>query len=85
VIALTVDAPSSATAATQLLPNQAVRAISGQPFTNCEGGMPKAEGPEEDRDEELNPAMERQYAERRRRQMGRRRVDEDTDQNVDGN
>jgi hypothetical protein len=45
--------------------------------------MPKAEGPEEDRDEKLNPAMERQYAERRRRQMGRRRIDEDTDQNVD--
>jgi hypothetical protein len=65
-----------------MLPNQAVVAISGQPFTNCEGGMPKAEGPEEDRDEVLNPAMERQYAERRRRQMGRRRIDEDTDQNV---
>jgi len=57
--------------------------ISRGPFTHCESGMPKAEGPQEDRDEVLNPAMERRYTERRRRQMGRQGVDEDPDQNVD--
>ena len=57
--------------------------ISGRPLTHCEGGMPQTEGPEEDRDEVLNPAMECSYGECRRRQMGRRGVDEDTDQKVD--
>src|SRR5580693_9033075 len=56
---------------------------TGRPLTHTEGGMPEAEGPEEDRDEVLNPAMERHETERRRRQMGSRGVDEDTDQDVD--
>jgi hypothetical protein len=45
--------------------------------------MPEAEGPEEDRDEVLNPTMDRPQTARRRRQMGRRGVKEDTDQDVD--
>jgi len=57
--------------------------ISGRPLTHCEVGIPKTEGPEEDRNEVLNPAVKCCYAEYRRRQMGRRGVDEDTDQKVD--
>ena len=45
--------------------------------------MPKAQGPEEDRDEVLNPAVESGQSECRRRQMGGCCVVEDTDQNVD--
>jgi len=59
--------------------------MSGRPFTHCEVGMPKAQGPEENRNGVLNPAMEQRYIARRRRQMGRRGVDEDPDQNVDPN
>ena len=45
--------------------------------------MPKAEGPEEDRDEVLYPAMERRKTGSSRRNMGRCCVVEDADQNVD--
>ena len=45
--------------------------------------MPKAERPEEDRDEVLNPAVERGQTECERWQMWGRCVREDTDQNVD--
>jgi hypothetical protein len=58
---------------------------TGRPFTYIEYGMPKTKGPEEDRDEVLNPAMKRRGIERCCRQMGRCGVDEDTDQNVDNN
>ena len=47
--------------------------------------MPKAKGPEEDRDEVLNPAMKRRSIECCCRQMGGCGVDEDSDQNVDNN
>ena len=50
------------------------------PFTQCEGRVPKAEGPEEDRDEVLYPAMERR---RTASNMGGCCVVEDTNQNVD--
>src|SRR5271166_1267887 len=50
------------------------------PFTHCEDRVPQAEGPEEDRDEVLYPAMERRSS---RRNMGGCCVVEDTDQNVD--
>jgi hypothetical protein len=45
--------------------------------------MPEAQGPEEDRDEVLNPAVERGQTECHCRQMGRCCVVEDTDQNID--
>ena len=54
-----------------------------RPFTHCEGRVPKAEGPEEDRDEVLYPAMERRKTVRRRRNMGGCCVVEDTDQSID--
>ena len=54
-----------------------------RPFTHCEGRVPKAEGPEEDRDEVLNPAMERRKTASSRRNMGGCCVVEDTDQQVD--
>jgi hypothetical protein len=57
--------------------------ISGRPLTHCEVGIPKSEGPEEDRDEVLNPAMECSYGQCRRRDMGSSGVDKDTDQKVD--
>ena len=44
--------------------------------------MPKAEGPEKDRDGILGPAVERCYGKRGRRNMGGSGVDEDTNQNV---
>jgi hypothetical protein len=44
--------------------------------------MPKAEGPEKDRDGILGPAMERCNAKRCHRDMGGSGVDEDTNQNV---
>jgi hypothetical protein len=44
--------------------------------------MPKAERPEKYRDGVLNPTMQRRYAKRRRRQMGRSGVDEHANQNV---
>jgi hypothetical protein len=44
--------------------------------------MPKAEGPEKDRDSILGPAMERCYGKSSRRQMGGSGVDEDTNQNI---
>jgi hypothetical protein len=54
-----------------------------RPFTHCEGGVPKAERPKEDRDEVLNPAMERRKTANNRRNMGGCCVVEDTDQQVD--
>src|SRR5208283_3173218 len=54
-----------------------------RPFTHCEGRVPKAERPEEDRDEVLNPAMERRKTASNRRNMGGCCVVEDTDQQVD--
>jgi hypothetical protein len=45
--------------------------------------VPKAEGPEEDRDEVLYPAMERRKTGSSRRNMGGCCVVEDADQNVD--
>ena len=47
--------------------------------------MPEAQGPEENRNDVLNPAMEQRYTARRRRQMRRCGIDEDPDQNVDPN
>jgi hypothetical protein len=47
--------------------------------------MPKAEGPEEDRDGILNPAVQRCYAKRGRRQMGGSGVDEHANQYVYNN
>jgi hypothetical protein len=44
--------------------------------------MPKAERPEKYRDSVLNPTMQRRYAKRRRRQMGRSGVDEHANQYV---
>jgi hypothetical protein len=45
--------------------------------------MPEPQRPQEDRDEVLNPAVERRQTECRRRQMGGCCVVEDTDQKVD--
>lgn len=45
--------------------------------------MPKAEGPEEDRDEVLYPAVERRKTGSSRRKMGECCVVEDADQKVD--
>jgi hypothetical protein len=59
--------------------------LSGRPLAHCESGPPKAQGPEQNGDRVLNPAMERSKAARRRRQMGRRGVDENSDQNVNRN
>jgi hypothetical protein len=59
------------------------RGRSGCPFTHREGGRPKAQRPEKDRDEVLCPAVERREIARRRRQMRRCRVKENPDQNVD--
>jgi len=56
---------------------------SGRPLTDWEGWVPEAQGPEEDRDEVLNPTVERGRSECHRRQMGGCCVVEDTDQNVD--
>jgi len=61
------------------------RRRTGRPSGNREGRSPEAQGPEEDRDEVLNPAMQRVQTERRRRQMGGCGVDEDTDQDVNHN
>ena len=44
--------------------------------------MPKTKWPEENRDEVLNPAMERPRSSSSRRQVGRCCVEEDADQNV---
>jgi hypothetical protein len=44
--------------------------------------MPKTERPEKDRDRILNPAVQRRYAKRGRRQMGGSSVDEDANQYV---
>jgi hypothetical protein len=44
--------------------------------------MPKTQRPEKNRDYVLNPAMERRHIASSRRQMGRRCVEEDTDQDV---
>jgi hypothetical protein len=44
--------------------------------------MPKAKGPEKDRDGILGPAMERSYGKRSRRNMGGSGVDEDTNKNI---
>jgi hypothetical protein len=57
-------------------------ASSNRPFTQCQERVPKAEGPEEDRDEVLNPAMERRKTGSSRRNMGGCCVVEDADQNV---
>jgi hypothetical protein len=54
-----------------------------RPFTHREGRLPKAERPEEDRDEVLNPAMDRRQTASSRRNMGGCCVVEDTDQQVD--
>ena len=54
-----------------------------RPFTHCEGRVPKAEGPGQDRDQVLSPAMERSQTASSRRNMGGCCVVEDTDQNVD--
>lgn len=59
--------------------------LSGCPFAHCEVRVPKAQGPEHNRDCVLNPAMERCDTVSRRRQMGRRSVDENSNQNVDPN
>jgi hypothetical protein len=53
------------------------------PLTHCEGRVPKAEGPGQDRDEVLNPAMDRRQTTSSYRNMGGCCVVEDTDQNVD--
>lgn len=45
--------------------------------------MPKAEGPEDDRDDVLYPAMERRKTGSSRRKVGGYCVVEDADQNVD--
>jgi Bacterial protein of unknown function (DUF899) len=66
----------------QHYPGRHLQALSGCPFTHCERGLPKAERPEEDRDEVLNPAMEQRHITRCCRQMGRRGIGEDTDHNV---
>jgi hypothetical protein len=58
----------------------ACRERSGCPFTHVEGGRPKAQRPEKDREEVLYPAVE---IAPRRRQMWRCRVKENPDQNVD--
>jgi hypothetical protein len=55
-----------------------------RPFTQCEGRVPEAEGPGQDRDEVLDPAMKRRQSGSSRRNMGGCCVVEDTDQNVDG-
>src|ERR1700748_825614 len=55
---------------------------TSRPLPHTEGGVPEAKGPEEDRDEVLDPAVQRCSVERRCRQMGSRGVDEDPDQNV---
>jgi len=44
--------------------------------------MPKTQRPGDNRDEVLNPTVERCRSARNRRQMGRGRVEEDTDQYV---
>lgn len=44
--------------------------------------MPKTQRPEKNRNDVLNPAMERRPSGSSPRQMGRRCVEEDTDQNV---
>ena len=56
---------------------------TGWPLGNREGRQPEAQGPEHDRDEVLDPAMQRGCTKCERRQMGRCCVVEDTDQNVD--
>jgi hypothetical protein len=58
-------------------------AQSRGPFTQYESRMPKAQGPEKDRNDVLNPAMERCNAARGRRQMGRRCIKKDANQDVD--
>ena len=58
------------------------RVSSGRPFAHCEGGMPKTQRPGNNRDDVLNPAMERRRIAGNCRQMGRGRIEEDTDQNV---
>lgn len=58
------------------------RVRSGRPFTHCEGGMPKTQRPGDNRDEVLNPAMERSRSGSSCRQMGRGRVEENTDEYV---
>ena len=58
-------------------------ASSRRPFTQCQGRVPKAEGPEENRDEVLYPAMERRETVRSRRNVRGCRVVEDADQNID--
>ena len=58
-------------------------ASSNRPFTQCQDRVPKAEGPEEDGDEVLYPAMERRKTGSSRRNMGGCCVVEDADQNVD--
>lgn len=55
---------------------------SWRPLAYGECWMPKAEGPEKDRDGILGPAMERSYSKSCRRQMGGSGVDEDTNQNI---
>jgi hypothetical protein len=46
--------------------------------------MPKGQGPEENRDDPLNPAVQRRHTARSRGQVGRRCVHEDTDHDVKG-
>ena len=58
---------------------------SGCPLAYGECWMPKAEGPEKDRDGILDPTMERCYGKRSRRQMGGSGVDEHTNQNIYNN
>jgi hypothetical protein len=53
-----------------------------RPFTHREGGMPKTQRPGDNRDEVLNPAMERCRSASNRRQMRRGRVEENTDEYV---
>lgn len=63
-------------------PGRASLATSRHPLAYGECWMPKAEGPEKDRDGILGPAMERYYGKRSRWQMGGSGVDEDTNQNI---
>ena len=52
---------------------------SPSPFTQCEGGMPKTQGPEHNGDRVLNPAMERRQTAASHRNVGGCRVKKYTD------
>ena len=57
---------------------------SGRPLAQRENRMPQGERPEEHRNDVLTPAVQQRHAVRGRGHMGRGRVENDANQNVEG-